>query len=73
MAEWLAPLTSDHKVQGSNPAGAGIQLMTVPRFIAHFIDILPSSQYELNNVEMDVKHQGPVVQMMSLVNASLKL
>ena len=29
MAEWLALLTWDHKVLGSNPAGGGIQLMSV--------------------------------------------
>ena len=31
MAEWLALPTSGHEVPGSNPAGGGIQLMTVRR------------------------------------------
>ena len=50
---------TDPEVSGLNPAGGGIQLMTVRHFIAHpfiFI-ILPSSQYHLKNVKMDIKHQ----------------
>ena len=34
VADWLALPTSDHEVQGSNPAGGGFQLITARRFIA---------------------------------------
>ena len=34
MAEWLALPISDNEVLGSNPAGGGIQLITVRRIVA---------------------------------------
>ena len=36
-----------------------------------FIIILPLPQYDLNNVERDVKHQGPVVQSIISLKSSL--
>ena len=39
VAAWLAPLTSDHEVPGSNPAGGRIQLMTVRCFIAQNLSL----------------------------------
>ena len=42
MAEWSVSPTLDLKISGSDPAGSGIQLMTVQHFIAQFfIIILP--------------------------------
>ena len=47
--------TSDHKVLDLNPAGGGIQVMTVWCFVAQSLHItLPLSQYDLNNVERDI-------------------
>ena len=43
---------------GLNPTGGRIQLMTSALYCTKlFIIILPSSQYDINNVERDVKHQ----------------
>ena len=39
MAEWIALLTSDHEVSGSNPSGDGILLMTVWHFIAKSLSL----------------------------------
>ena len=33
VAKWLALLTCDHEVSGSNPTGGRVQLMTVEHFI----------------------------------------
>ena len=60
MAEWLGHLTSDHMVLGSNFTGDGFQLMTVC-CLGPFIITPPSSQYNLNDVERDVKHQIVII------------
>ena len=39
VAEWLALLTLDHKVPGSNPARDKIQLMTVWHFISQDLSL----------------------------------
>ena len=60
VVEWLAHQTLYYEVAGLNPAGGRmrIQLMTLMlHCIEPVIIILPSSQYDLNNVERDVKHQ----------------
>ena len=57
VAKWLALLTSDHEIPGSNPADDRIQLMTVWSFII----TLSLSRYDLNNVERDVKHQISII------------
>ena len=50
------------QVQGLNPAASGIHLMTAPHFVAQPFNIaLPSLQYDLNNVERDVKHQTIII------------
>ena len=46
--------TSDHVVSGSNPTWGGIQLITIWHFIAWSLTLY---EYDLNNVERDVKHQ----------------
>ena len=38
MTEWLALPTLDHKVEGLNPAGDGIQLMTI-ELIVHSLSL----------------------------------
>ena len=49
--------TWDRKVPGSNPDEGGIHLMTTAFNCSEpYIITLPSSQYDLNNVERDVKH-----------------
>ena len=59
---WLALPTSDHIVPGLNLAGGRIQLMTMACHCTEpVIVILPSSQYDLNNVECDVKHQTIII------------
>ena len=47
----------NQKVLGLNPAGGRIQLMIVLYCTELFITILSTSQYDLINVEMDVKCQ----------------
>ena len=49
--------TLDYKVTSSHPTRGGIQLITEGLFISPFITPLQSSQYYLNNVDRDVKHQ----------------
>ena len=52
--------TSDHKARSLNPAGGGgIQSRTVWHFICSepFIITFLSSQYDLDSIERDVKHQ----------------
>ena len=56
MAEWLMLWTAGYKVLDSHPSGRGIQLMVL-HCIEPFINTLPSSQYDLNKVERDIKHQ----------------
>ena len=44
--------------QGFESTGGGIQLMMVQHFISQpFIITLPSSQYDLNHVDRDIKCQ----------------
>ena len=53
--------TLDQEIPGSNPAGGGIQLMTVRRFIAEsFIISRLSSRYDIN-VERNIKHQAIII------------
>ena len=48
VAEWLAFPTLDHKARSSNPAGCGIQLMTMVLHCTEpFMIPLPLSQYNL--------------------------
>ena len=64
MAEWLGLLTSYHVVPDSVPVGNGIQLMTVRHIITLSLSLSPFhrlSQYDLNNVERDVKHQTIII------------
>ena len=44
MAEWLAPVSLDHKVPGLNPTGGRIQLMTLWCFIAQSLSLLSFHQ-----------------------------
>ena len=53
MAEWLAVPTSDQEDLGSNPAGGGIQLMTVRHFIALSLSL--SSFHRLCMTEIMLK------------------
>ena len=55
-AEWLALPTPDHEIPGSNPTRGGIKPMSIRHFTAHIITF-PSSRYDLDNVERDIKHQ----------------
>ena len=62
LAEWLVVRTSDHKVLGLNPAGGRIQLMTAMlHFTEPIIITFPSSLYDLNNVEKEVKDQPIII------------
>ena len=62
VAERLTLPTSNHEVPGSNSAGGGIPLMTTaPHCTEPSIAILPSSRYDLNNVERDVKHKIVII------------
>ena len=40
MTEWLVLWLSEQEIMGSNPAGVGIQLMTVRHFIAQSLSLL---------------------------------
>ena len=52
-------ISDDEEVPGSNPAGGGIQLMTLQHYFAQSFIITPSStQYDL--VEREVKYQ-PII------------
>ena len=53
MTDWLAFPTSDQKFSYSNPAYDCMAL----HYTEPFIIIFPSSRYDLNDVERDVKHQ----------------
>ena len=53
-AKWVALPTLDQKVQGLNPVGCRIQLMTVWQ---PFVNILPLSCHNLNDVEREIKLQ----------------
>ena len=59
MAAWLAFPTSDHEVPSFNPAEGGIQLITDAGIhcTEPSIITLSSSQYDLNDVELDVIHK----------------
>ena len=54
-AEWLLKSALDHEVLGSNPAGGGTaHVCTAHHCTELFIVTLPSSGYDLHNVERDV-------------------
>ena len=58
VAEWFALPTSEHKVPGLHPARSGTQLVSKKLHCTKlFIITLPSSQYDLNNVEREVNYQ----------------
>ena len=74
VAEWLGLPTSDHEVLCSNLTGGRIQLMIMVLYCTEpFISTLLSSQYDLNNAERDVNHQGPVVQNLTKLLANMTL
>ena len=53
---------NDYEILGLNPTEGGIHLMTVWCFIAQsFFITLPSSRYDLNNVERGMKQQNIIV------------
>ena len=52
----LAFLTSGHEFPGSLEENSG-HYCSALGYIEPFINILPSSRYDLNNVERNVKHQ----------------
>ena len=54
MADWLALLALAHKIPDLQPIGSGTPVLY---FTEPFIITLPSSGYDLNNVERDVNHQ----------------
>ena len=56
LAEWLGLPILDHEVTGLRLISA--QDCTVFICTEPFIITLPSSQYDLNNVERDVKHES---------------
>ena len=57
MAEWLAHPTLDHEVLGSNPTRGDCMAL---HYTEPFIITFPS-QYDLNDVERDVKHQTIII------------
>ena len=55
VAGWLALPTLDHKDLGSNPAGGGIQLMTVRRLVAQSLSL--SSFHNLLFYLLHIAHE----------------
>ena len=76
MAGWLALPTLEHEVLGLNlTTGRGNSACDHTTFhcTEPFIITLPLSDYGLNNVERDVKYQGPVVQSVVSLMSSLRV
>ena len=58
MAKWLALPTTGHEIPGSNPARAGIRLITVRCFIFQVFNFHPLSRYDLNNNERGINRHS---------------
>ena len=60
MAEWLALSTLDHEVLGLHEVDFSSDCIVFHR-IEPFIITLPSSRYDINNVERDIKHKIVII------------
>ena len=58
VAEWLALPTLDYEILGSNPAGSGIQFMTVWCITTQNLSLSPIHPFD---VERDIKHHIIIV------------
>ena len=75
MAEWFVPLTSDHWVSGSSPAGSEIISEPKRRFIAQSFSCSPFHCPDMNEILLkgklnrnsSIHPMGPTLQMICIL------